>query len=153
MFNIQKSVSTCCYFNRLKNYQVTMKLLGNQLKISVLMRGKEKPQKTRDFFSFIGTSTKCLHLTVCLMIEGRTLSVKKQRCQLSPNWYTGLTRSLSTSHQDVLKMETSFYNLYSKPKKNLSGRNHCTQFQDVLCRYTNKECVVLIEEYTHRSME
>ena len=80
-----KSVSACCYFNRLKNYQVTMKLLGKHLKISVLMHGKEKPQKTRDFFNFIGTSQKCLHLTVCIMIEGRTLPIKKQRCQLSPN--------------------------------------------------------------------
>ena len=126
-----------------------MKLLGKHLKIPILMHGKEKPQKTRDFFS----STKRLHLTVCSMIEDRTLSIKKQRCQLSPNWYTGLTWFLSTSQQDVLKMETSFKNLYSKPKKNLSGRNHSTQFQDVLCRYTNQECVVLIEEYTHRSME
>ena len=95
MFNIQKSVSACCYFNRLKNYQVTMKLLGKHLKIWILMHGKEKPQKTRDFFNFIGTSQKRLHLTVCLMIENRTLSIKKQRCQLSPNWYTGLTRFLT----------------------------------------------------------
>ena len=62
-----------------------MKLLGKHLKISILMHGKEKPQKTRDFFSFIGASTKRLHLTVCSMIEDRTLSIKKQRCQLSPN--------------------------------------------------------------------